>query len=953
MNIFKKSTIVLSATFMVFSTISVYAEGDDDIVLENQVKTSTVYETLQDEKYVEVGKYKVETIKDHVYHMDEGTKELPGGATDSTGNMNNPSSIYFVEDDNAVLMVDLGNPVEANSEDESNAKEIIESIVGDKPLTIVFTHSHGDHTGLGTSSVIFENINVDKVYASASDYDVISDTLDTSLSSKLVKLNVDDVDDSFVFDGDAYNTYVVNAHTAGSLMIQDMTNNILFTGDTFGSGFVWLMTDSFNANPLQSLNTGISKAQDLLKQMNNPTILAGHRWQQFWSENAERPNEMSIQYFNDMAQVIIGLTDGTTISKPYDGGIFKGIELSSNGVKAKIDTTQQIVDTYVSSINQMQEAYVYSATEKLSIETVNNTAAATFIIYPDGYMNDEDANTFLQQSGLQDYANTHASQVYIARPSNGSTFTEADVQGFKQIINKISVSSNIKLVGYYNGSAFIQHYLTDYMNFVSGLALINNEKTDTKPITSVPTYVSGIYAYSEPYEKVNNATEVSTEGKLTFYENPNSHYEIVVKNKGEDETLVQGFQNAWKYVLSKFGRIGNYSEDGSVGTWYSRPLITGNASDKTRKYQYFDSVDAITTIERHIYTEDLDGNGVDSLWYVYVPEKVKDANGTVPVVFLMHGNTNDPRTQYDTSGWATIAEEEGIILVCPEWQGHTYQGYTYDSMTTDANLTPESDFITGCYQRVLEDFPQINKERIYISGLSAGSRNTTYNALMNTKYFAAGAGHSGPFKVDEATLATLQESVNNNPYTFPIIYFTGDTDEYFNDWSDPTNSGGLQIAKLFAQLNTAAIPDGTFEETKELYGIHYDETYTYEANAEDIATIKGGILESSTGAEICMNRIYGWGHWNYAPDAKYMWNFLKKYGRNTQTGETIRYDRIEEKPEATQTPTTQLEDKTDTKKPTQSVDTSDTTNIPLYASILTVAITLLVTLIYKKKQYRS
>ena len=28
------------------------------------------------------------------------------------------------------------------------------------------------------------------------------------------------------------------------------------------------------------------------------------------------------------------------------------------------------------------------------------------------------------------------------------------------------------------------------------------------------------------------------------------------------------------------------------------------------------------------------------------------------------------------SGWAQIASEEGVILICPEWQGHTYQGYT-------------------------------------------------------------------------------------------------------------------------------------------------------------------------------------------------------------------------------------------------------------------------------------
>mgnify|MGYP007094889965 CR=1 FL=1 len=72
---------------------------------------------------------------------------------------------------------------------------------------------------------------------------------------------------------------------------------------------------------------------------NNPSlsILAGHRWQQFWEDNAQRPNEMSIQYFNDMAQVISGLLDGTTISNSYTAASWApdAVELSSNGAKAK------------------------------------------------------------------------------------------------------------------------------------------------------------------------------------------------------------------------------------------------------------------------------------------------------------------------------------------------------------------------------------------------------------------------------------------------------------------------------------------------------------------------------------------------------------------------------------------------------------------------------------------
>ena len=51
-----------------------------------------------------------------------------------------------------------------------------------------------------------------------------------------------------------------------------------------------------------------------------------------------------------------------------------------------------------------------------------------------------------------------------------------------------------------------------------------------------------------------------------------------------------------------------------------------------------------------------------------------------------------------------------------------------------------------------------------------------------------------------------------------------------------------------------------------------------------------GSIENAKGVEISMARIYGWGHWNYTPDAKLMWEFMSKYARDLETGETIRLD---------------------------------------------------------------
>lgn len=876
---------------------------------------SEFLKTLMKDGYAELGRYKVEKIKDNVYHWDEGTKKLPGGATDENGAMNNPSSMYFVLSEDGVVLVDLGNGSQ-NEEDIQNAKTIVESMTGDKHLSIIITHSHGDHTGFGRSKEVFSNVTVDNVYVSDADYDVAFEAI-SQFDGKITKVHSGETVDIY---GAPYEFNVVNAHTEGSLMITDETHEALFTGDTFGSGFIWALFETNGGNPLAALDKGCSLARKILNNNPSLSILAGHRWQQFWEDNAQRPNEMSIQYFNDMAQVISGLLDGTTISNSYTAASWApdAVELSSNGAKAKIDTLPKYIEAYKKAVNQMQEAYVYSGSDQLSIESVNAAAAPTFVVYPDGNMSDEEAEKYIEASGIKEIVNRSASKVYVARPANGVEFTSDDVQGFEAIVGKIGVSSNFKLIGIGNGATFINQNLASYMNFVSGLALVNPEKGMDVNV-SVPTYlVTDNDEIVNTYVKANSATKTED----GYYVNPESHYEVVAVNKDTGLDAVSATKDAWEKVLKKFGRIGNYSDVyKETATWYSRPLISGNKeADQARKYQYFDSVDAIDNIDRYVNTQDLDNDGIDSLWYEYIPEQSKDAKeGSVPAVVLFHVNTNDPRTQYDTSGWAQIASEEGVILICPEWQGHTYQGYTYDPMTDDLNATADSDVIT-MLKLTEEKYPQIDQSRVYISGLSAGSMNTTNAGLSDSKYFAAAAGHSGPFGASELNKKAVAE--NKDKYDMPIIYFTGDGDEYCKGAFDTTESnGGLQVAQLYQELNDMEVTqlEDVLEADAYLYGVPWTKRYTIEPTAENIAKIDVGAMENAKGVEISMARIYGWGHWNYTPDAKLMWEFMSKYARDVNTGETIRLDK-----QTPETPTNPDQKPSDSNEPTKTPAKNDT-----------------------------
>lgn len=840
---------------------------------------------LKKDGVAEVGAYHVEKIKDGIYHMDEGTDALPGGAYDASGAMNNPSSIYLVEKANKLLIVDAGNMPEKGSSKETDAKVIIEAMAdGKEEVSIAITHNHYDHTGLIANGNILSGINISHVYMSKDDYEA-DEVVKSAYSEPVVTLLEEG--STFEFAGDTYDVIEISAHTAGSLVYVNKADNVLFTGDTIGSGFVWLFWLD-GTDPLGIYETGIKELQDVVKNLDSQQlrILAGHRWQQFWEANAERPGEMTVQYLNDMSQVLSGLQNGTTKKSEYSArGNTTDIELSSNGCKAKIDTTPALVDEYIDGVNSYDkvEAYIFSEADTLSIETENNVNAAKFLIYVDGHTDKDAAQKLVDELGISDIIKKSASTAIVvnAKSSSGK-YTDEDVDIFIDLLQtKIGPTSNLNLIGIGKGATFINQKLSQYDWGVAGIMTYGG-KAGAAPKYSVPTYVSNSRAsVAKAYKKANNATSETTNGTITTSVNPDNRFEIVVENSAKED-VATAFQNAWTNVLSKFGRIGNISrEDGAVGTWYLK------TNDVEREFQYFDSVDAITNVERTIVTKDLDGDGVDSLWYVYMPEQSKNAVGTVPVVFLMHGNTNDPRTQWDTSGWANIASEEGVILVCPEWQGHTYQGYTYDPMTDDTNYTPESDF-TKCVKDVLASYPQIDQSRVYISGLSAGCRNTTNNSLVNTKYFAAGAGQSGPFINTDSNYAKLKSQVeaNADSLDMPIIYFSGDKDEYLSgDFDKLSMTGALQDVQLFQELNNMAVTSvaDLKAEYGEVYGIPFD-TYGKVEN-EGLCEIVGGTMTNAKGVEISVNRIKDWGHWNYPADAELMWNFMKKYSRNPATGE--------------------------------------------------------------------
>lgn len=190
-------------------------------------------------------------------------------------------------------------------------------------------------------------------------------------------------------------------------------------------------------------------------------------------------------------------------------------------------------------------------------------------------------------------------------------------------------------------------------------------------------------------------------------------------------------------------------------------------------------------------------------WYVYRPEK----EGPLPVVFLFHARGGSGNEIGDRSGWARLAREEGILLVCPTASNENTvrfmrglsTNFLFCSRWNTAKAKPECPndmiFLDYLYQWVKEDYP-VDPSRIYACGQSSGGTMAWSCAAYRPDYFAAVAPVSAksvnkvdePLPFTEGSLVPIFASMGTEDQTFPGGFATDDARELVDYWS---HRGGL------------------------------------------------------------------------------------------------------------------------------------------------------------------
>lgn len=526
---------------------------------------------------------------------------------------------------------------------------------------------------------------------------------------------------------------------------------------------------------------------------------------------------------------------------------------------------------YVVHVQRGNATAVFGGPTQPQGRSYNN--APSFFIYPDKRLDKAGAEALVRRLGMQEVLDENFGTAYVLNPVGEKYAAEADFDAFVEMFNRAR-SGNLKVIAFGDGATFVNQVIAPRAaDHIAGIATVEGKPAILPRHFSsygVPAFVAG-----------KNAIRVAKEyDALNVREEPFEPLLQVVVSPVSDPQAV--FAEAWDKVFSRNFRFNNYKHThyegakfGEYGPYELEPYADWERLGIKRMVVEYDA----SYRGRNL-------NGPKYLWYEYWPEELMNGapEHSVPVVVLLHGNTNDPRTQAETSGFLQVAGEERIFLVEMEWQGTpNYQAMGHDGIESVLAI-------------LLEKYPQLDPSRIYAHGLSAGSMTATALGIKKSHVFAAVGGNSGalftghwigPFPTFEAIWAEATQKRGCAETAYISVFGTKDTTVPYMTPDNWKGNSYLNAWNAYEQMNGMTVVDQMDFDRYPVFGQELRDRDTIVTHKGKGIVVETGQLYSGDMPLIKLVAVMDYGHWNFIPTARIAWEFFKHYRRDPVTKKLI------------------------------------------------------------------
>ena len=528
-----------------------------------------------------------------------------------------------------------------------------------------------------------------------------------------------------------------------------------------------------------------------------------------------------------------------------------------------------------------QKAYVYRAfaSDDLTSETGHlNGFTPFYLVYPDKKLDENQSMELIKELGIDQQLKEFAISFGVVNPVGDTYNNDVDFKAYTAMLDSMRTFANLKIIGIGNGATFVNQTIANKGGEVAGIVSINGKPGRVADgAVPVPAFIVGKNAanVAKPYITINHAKLTGKENQMQIYTNDDEPLQRVVVSSTTSQTLGEIFQDAWNTLLKKNYRFNNYRH-----TWYE--------GQKYGLYGVFElepflNLDELKVKRNIVVNEDRMGQN-KTLWYEYIPEGVMSAEkGSIPLVLLLHGNNNDPRTQADTSGWIQLAAKEKIFVAELEWQGKPgYAAMGHDGIENTVGM-------------ILQKYPQLDASRVYTEGLSAGAMTSTALGIKKSHLFAAIGAMSGGIFPGNALLgiggnALMDEAIQKRGFVETAYVCVAGTDDMVvrypkdNDWK---NNSIVYAWQVYETMNGMDVVENYDFGQYEAFGQVVTDHQTIQTNKGNGIKMQTGYLMKGDVPLMKLVAVMHYGHWNFQPAAEVMWDHFKHFSRDIKTKKLI------------------------------------------------------------------